>query len=205
MSLTISDIQAGDVLLCYSHMTAGEDTAGETGYSHAAIALRDGQVLEASNSGVKVVSAKRLLDDYDHIAVLREYDTSELWDETRLNSLHEFAAQNINKGFNQTGLMRYHSRKEGYQNDQMKRIREHFEGTAPAVASDRGVYFCSELVTAAFIHVGIILPSSAVVFTPETFSPSDVAKDKAFGFFCGYVKSTQSYVIPEGDFFKHHI
>lgn len=101
--------------------------------------------------------------------------------------------------------MRFHGRKEHYQNDLMERIEGYFEGTASEVPSERGVYFCSELITAAFIHVGIIAQSAAVVFTPETFSPSDVAKDKAFGFFYGYVRSSPEYVVPEGDFFKSSI
>jgi len=205
VDLKIADIQAGDVLLCYSRMTAEEETAIGTGYSHIAIALRGERVLEAANAGVQVVTVGRLLEDYDHIAVLREFKTSELWDEARLNSLDEFAAQAIGKRFNQIGLVKFPERKENYRNDLMERIHGYFEGTTPEVSSNRGVYFCSELIIAAFIHVGIIEQSAAVVFTPETFSPSEIAKDKAFGFFCGYVKSTSGYVVPDGDFFRSNI
>lgn len=205
MDLKIADIQAGDVLLCYSRMTAEEETAIGTGYSHIAIALRGERVLEAANEGVQIVSVGRLLEDYDHIAVLREFKTNELWGEARLSSLEEFAAQAIGKRFNQIGLAKFPGRQESYRNDLMERVHGYFEGTTLEVSSNRGVYFCSELITAAFIHVGIIEQSAAVVFTPETFSPSDIAKDKAFGFFCGYVKSTSGYVVPDGDFFRSNI
>lgn len=205
MDLIIADIQAGDVLLCYSRMTAEEETAIGTGYSHVAIALREGRVLEASNKGVQVVSVAGLLEDYDHIAVLRELNTNELWDQARLDSLEEFAAQAIGRRFNQVGLAKFPGRKESYRNDLMERVHGYFEGTTREVPSNRGVYFCSELITAAFIHVGIIEQSAAVVFTPETFSPSDIAKDKAFGFFCGYVKSSSGYAVPSGDFFRSNI
>lgn len=204
MDLKISDIQAGDVLLCYSHLTAKEETASATGYSHVAIALRGGRVLEA-NKGVQLVSVAGLLDDYDHIAVLREASAQELWDEERLNSLEEFASQAIGKPFNRMGLERFPARKESYRHDIMERVEGYFEGTTQQVRSNRGVYFCSELITAAFIHVGIIEQSAAVVFTPETFSPSDIAKDKVFGFFRGYVRYTQNYAIPNEDFFKRNI
>jgi hypothetical protein len=186
-------------------MTADEETAIGTGYSHVAIALSEERVLEASNKGVQVVSVGSLFEDYDHIAVLRELETNELWDEARIKSLEEFAAHATGKRFNQIGLAKFHGRKENYRNDLMERVHGYFEGTTDEVSSNRGVYFCSELVTAAFIHVGIIEQSAAVVFTPETFSPSDIAKDKAFGFFCGYVKYTPDYVIPDGDFFKSNI
>lgn len=205
MDLKIADIQAGDVLLCYSRMTAEEETATGTGYSHTAIALAGERVLEASNEGVQVVSVGRLLEDYDHIAVLRELGTNELWGEATLNSLEEFAVQATGKRFNQTGLVRFSARRESNRNNLMERVHGYFEGTTREIPSIRGVYFCSELITAVFIHVGIIEQSAAIVFTPETFSPSDIAKDKVFGFFCGYVKSTSSYVVPDGDFFKSNI
>lgn len=205
MDLEIGDIRAGDVLLCYSSMTAEEETAAGTGYSHTAIALSGARVLEASNGGVKIASVEKLLEDYDHIAVLREIESNSLWDTERLSSLDNFAAQAEGKGFNQIGLAKFHARKERRQNDLMERVHVYFEGTAVEVTSERGVYFCSELITAAFIHVGIIAQSAAVVFTPETFSPSDVAKDKVFGFFCGYIKSSPGYVVPQGDFFERSV
>ncbi|WP_157128682.1 hypothetical protein [Cupriavidus sp. USMAA2-4] len=205
MDLKIADIQAGDILLCYSSMTAGEKTAIGTGYSHVAIALRGERVLEATNEGVQIVSVGKLLEDYDHIAVLRESENSPLWGEARVSSLEKFADQVKGKRFNQIGLARVPSRKDVYRNDLMDRVRGYFEGTTAAVLSGRDVYFCSELITAAFIHVGIIEQSAAVVFTPETFSPSDIAKDKIFGFFYGYVKSNPSYVVPDEDFFRTNI
>lgn len=205
MDLKTTDIQGGDVLLCYSRMTAKEETAVGTGYSHVAIALRDKRVLEAANEGVQVTSIESLLEEYGHIAVLRELKANELWNDSRLDSLDEFASQAIGKPFNRTGLGKFPIRKESYRNDLMERVHGHFEGTTPEVSSDRGVYFCSELLVAAFIKVGIIEQSAAVLFTPETFSPSDIARDKAFGFFCGYLKCTSIYIVPDDDFFKCNI
>jgi hypothetical protein len=139
LDLKITDIQAGDVLLCYSRMTAEEETAAGTGYSHIAIALAGERVLEASNEGVQVVAVGQLLEDYDHIAVLRELITNELWNEARLNSLEEFAAQAAGKRFNQTGLVRFPARKESNQNNLMERIHGYFEGTTREIPSTRGV------------------------------------------------------------------
>jgi len=202
LELKIANILAGDVLLCFSSMTAEEAQAVGTGYSHTAIALTEQRALEASTAGVHVVPIARLLDEYDHIAVLRN---PELWDQSRLQKLEDFAAQVAGKKFNMLGLTKFPERKDRYQDDLMKRVEGFFEGTEPEVKTERGVYFCSELTTAAFINVGIIDQSAAVIFTPETFSPSDIGKDKAFGFFCGYVKSHVGYVVPEDDYFKNNI
>ncbi|HVW49177.1 MAG TPA: hypothetical protein VHC91_02070 [Trinickia sp.] len=202
MELEVADVQAGDVLLCFSNMTANEAQAAETGYSHAAIALAEQRAFEASNTGVCVLPLAKLLGDYDHIAVLRSAD---LWIQSRLQLLENFAAHASGKSFNQVGLIRFLRRKEQYQADLMERVKGYFDGTEAEVASERPTYFCSELVTAAFIHVGIIDKSAANVFTPETFSPSDIARDKAFGFFCGYLKSTPTYVVPETDYFKSNV
>lgn len=204
MDLEIADIHAGDVLLCYSRLTAEEETASGTGYSHVAITLPGGRVLQA-DKGVEVVSVESLFEDYDHIAVLREATAQELWDDERLKALEEFAAKAIGKPFNRIGLQRFPARKESYASDLMERVEGYFEGTTAQVQSDRGLYFCSELITAAFIYVGIIDPSAAVVFTPETFSPSDIAKDKVFGFFRGYVRHSPGYVVPNNDYFKSNI
>lgn len=84
----------------------------------------------------------------------------------------------------------------------MERVHGYFEGIEPDVKADREVYFCSELVTAAFIHVGIIDKSAAVLFTPETFSPEDIGRDKAFGLFVGYLISHSVYKVPETDHFR---
>ncbi|MES2106973.1 MAG: hypothetical protein V4634_23360 [Pseudomonadota bacterium] len=100
MDLKIADIRAGDILLCYSSMTAEEETAAGTGYSHTAIALAGERVLEASNGGVKIVSPGKLLEDYDHVAVLRDIESNSLWDTERLDSLESFATQAEGKGFN---------------------------------------------------------------------------------------------------------
>ena len=198
LELKFDDLLVGDVLLCYSEMTAEEPDADGTGYSHTAIALPHQRVLEAAPAGVRIVPLSMLLDEYDHIAVLRN---PELWDESRLERLEQFASRAFVKKFNAIGMKKFPERKDKYQSDLMDRIAGFFEGTESEVASARGVYFCSELTTAAFIDVGIIDRSAAEVFTPETFSPSDIGMDKAFGFFCGYLKSHPGYRVPEGDHF----
>ena len=193
---------AGDVLLCYSSMMDGEAQAEGIGYSHVAIALKDQRVSEATPSGVRISDLAHLLDEYDHIAVLRN---PELWDQERLAQLEHFAAEQCGKKFNMIGMGRFPSKKEKHLASLPTRIAGYFEGTEPEVADNREAYFCSELITAAFIHVGIIHPSAAIVFSPEVFSPSDIGSDKAFGFFQGYLVPYAGYRIPEDDHFRNSI
>ena len=143
-----------------------------------------------------------LLKVYDHIAVLRN---PELWNRARLAALGKFAAENQGKKFNPSGVKEFPDRKIESQEKAMGRVQGYFEGTEPRVATNRAVYFCSELVTAAFIQVGIIDQSAAVLFSPETFSPEDIGKDKAFGYFCGYVISYPEYEIPDTDYFRYSL
>ena len=56
-----TDVCAGDVLLGYAEITAGESQAQPLGYSHVAVALADQRVLEASTSGVAITTLEELL------------------------------------------------------------------------------------------------------------------------------------------------
>lgn len=71
------------------------------------------------------------------------------------------------------------------------------------IKSERGAYFCSELVVAAFIAVGVIAQSAAVVITPEVFSPGDLGKEATFGGFVGYIKSSCEVEISKDDDFYY--
>lgn len=202
LELEVTDVQPGDVLLCYSSMTSQEAQAAGAGYSHTAIALSGERALEASTEGVRAISVVKLLDDYDHIAVLRG---EELWSRDRLDLLNEFAALVSGLRFNMRGLAKFSLLKEQRDNNAMDRVEEFFQGAAPEVASIRDAYFFSELTTAAFIHAGIISPSAAVIFTPDTIAPGDIAKDKVFGLFLGYLKPSSCYIVPESDYFQSRV
>lgn len=196
------EICAGDVFLCYSAMMETEDNDGGSGYSHVAISIDGEKILESNSTGVKLTSVSALLEEYNHIAVMRN---SELWCLERMALLSTFADISIGKNFNRAGMRRYPDCKAAYQNTAMDRLHGYFDGTEPDVETNRETYFCSELVTAAFIYVGIIDKSAAVIFTPETFSPKDIRMDKVFGFFNGYLIAYPEYEIPETDYFRSSV
>lgn len=196
-------IRGGDVLLGYSSELREKSASIQSGYSHAAICISDSCILESSRTGVAITNIDKLLEDYGHIAVLR---SDGLWSESRLKILSEFASENVGKKFNHFGIgKKYEARKKEHQNTAMKLVQGYFSGVVPPAPSDREIYFCSELITSAFIRAKVIDESASVLFAPETFSPEDIGKDKAFGFFVGYIIPYAEYKIPENDMFENSV
>lgn len=194
-----ADVLAGDVLLGYAETTANESQAQPLGYSHAAIALADQRVLEASNSGVSIVTMKKVLDDYDHLAVLR---LPGFWDSERVGRLEIFAQIHSGKPFNLPGMGRVQVRKENHGADMMERLPGFFDGTYTPPSPTQSSYFCSQLVVCAFIDAGAISQGASIVLSPRVMSPSDLGEDKAFGFFVGYLPWSDKYEVPLKDHFR---
>ena len=197
--LEATSLKLGDVVLCYSPDMRGQRSGLENGYSHAAICIEDSGLLEAAAGGVRSTSVELLLEEYGHLAILRN---DELWDVPRLELLKQFALASKGKVFNNSGLKKYEVNRREYQDSAMERVHGHFAGRRLLVSPEKESYFCSELVTSAFISVGIIDESAATLFIPDTFLPEDIGRDKVFGFFVGYMVAYNGYEIPAHDMFR---
>lgn len=197
-----TDVCAGDVLLGYAEITAGESQAQPLGYSHVAVALADQRVLEASTSGVAITTLEELLDDYEHLAVLR---SPNFWDLERVNRLEAFAQMHSGKPFNYQGMGRVPGRKAKHGVDVMVNLPKFFEGTYTPPPPSQSSYFCSQLVACAFIDAEGIDQSASIVLSPRVLSPSDVGLDKAFGLFVGYVIRSEKYEVPFADHFRRSL
>jgi len=138
-----------------------------------------------------------LLEEFAHIAVLR---SEGFWSHCRIGNLWKFAADNIGKDFNGIGAGRIGTRRAELLETSDERVREYF-ATGKTIDPNRSVYFCSELVTAALISVGIIHESAAPIFDPKAFAPQDIGRDGAFGLFIGYIVRDDAYTVPETDMF----
>ena len=196
--LSASNIYPGDILLGYSENTAEEITAQPLGYSHAAIALSNQQVFEASNTGVRICALHELLDDYDHLAVLT---SNHVWEPSKLDRLENFARLQSNKSFNMVGMQRVPERRQNHSNEVMERVRNYFDGKYQPQLAERRSYFCSQLIVSAFIDAGIITASGSIVDSPDIQSPSDLAINKLYGFFRCYIHRSEKYKVPETDHF----
>lgn len=197
--LSPADVCAGDVLLCYSASTVDEHQAQPLGYSHAAIVLSDQKVLDASSSGVRIGELDHLLDDYEHLAVLTTIDA---WGPLQLQKLEQFALFHRSKKFNMRGMLSVPDKRQQQSNEVMERVKKFFDQPQLPTTAHRESFFCSELIVCAFIDAGLITDSASIVLSPDVLSPSDIGKDKAFGFFRGYVTRSAEYKVPEMDYFR---
>lgn len=202
MKVLIGEIKAGDILLCYEDIDRSEEKTGESGYIHVAIAINSEKILEADIREIRYTTVSDLLKSFDYLAVLRQRDE---WCDQNLNILRQFAEESIGKPFNLIGMRRCTERKEKSLVSSLKRLQDHFNGDGVGIDPSRKNYFCSELVTSAFIYVGIIDSSASVVYQPETLSPHDIGKDKTFGYFVGYLLKNSAYTVHENDYFQTSI
>ncbi|PUE21960.1 hypothetical protein B9Z38_04320 [Limnohabitans sp. MMS-10A-160] len=194
--LALSDLFAGDVLLCYSGQM-NEEHIEIRGYSHVAICLSSHRVLEADSGGVRVSMANNLLHSFDHIAVLRD---DRLWDASRITSLENFAKDCVGKPFDMRGMRRVPERKEAHRDDVMREVEDYFAGMKKP--RNMASFFCSQLIAESFIHVGIIDESAAVVLAPAITSPRTISEDRIYGQFIGYLVSHAGYKVPHEDRFR---
>jgi len=102
-------------------------------------------------------------------------------------------------------MYRVPKRKEALRVEAMARVEGYFEGTEAPPPDERKLYFCSELVTAAFIRAGVIEEPASLLLSPDVFSPEGLAADKCFGFFIGYLVPYEGYEVPEDDHFQTEI
>lgn len=199
--LVRDSVRPGDVLLCRSNNMGGAvaDVTGNK-YVHAAICTSPNKVAEASGLRVKVVEIENLFEAYDHIAVLRQPNC---WSPSRVVKLQRFIETAIsNKAkFNSFGIRNFEEQKKIHEENLTNNLNAFFEGINAGPPSARESYFCSELVAAAHVAVGIIEPSAAVVYDPEVQSPGELANDFTFGIFAGYLIPYPEYQIPKDDEF----
>ena len=199
-----TDLEVGDVLLCYSSLVQSnfgeiEEVTGSA-YSHAGISVGENMIAEAADGGVRISAVAELLEEYDHIAVFRN---PFVWSPDRQTAVIKFINDAVasSAGFNRFGMWRYEVRRGEYTETMTARLEDFFAGKLAPISTRRSIYFCSEFIAAAFIDVGIIHQSAGVVLTPEIMAPADLALDPVYGWFQGYVVRDVNYEIPEDDDF----
>lgn len=201
--LIVNDVQPGDVLLCRSNDLGGEiaDATGSK-YVHAAICTRPGKAAEASGHRVKEVEIGSLLDSYSHIAVFHQPNW---WPQQRVERLQSFVDEAISRRarFNCVGLRDFEEQRKLHDENLNNKLHDFFEGTLSGPPAERDSYFCSELVVAAHVAVGILEPSAAVTYDPSVQSPAGLAETATFGFFSGYLYPYPEYQLPEDDEFRY--
>lgn len=205
--VSISELRAGDVLLCYkdakldpigkgiTHVTNSE-------YTHAAICIDSCTAAESTVlGGVAKVKVQDLVKRYDHVAVFRQPDA---WrPPERVQAIKAFIDSIIASGakYNLRDVVTFKKRSEVHQLSLTEQLHAFFNGTYVPAPIEKGSYFCSELVADCFVVTGFIEPSAAVVYKSNVTSPGALGRDPTFGTFYGYVSVTPNYSVPVTDEF----
>lgn len=205
--VSINHLRAGDVLLCFKD--AKFDPAGaaithvtNSDYTHAAICTDPLTAAEATVfEGVVKVKVFDLVKRYDHVAVFRQPDA---WRHPeRIRALNTFIDCITASGakYNLRDVVTFKRRNEVHQLSLTEQLHAFFNGTYAPPLTEKGRYFCSELVADCFVVTGFIAPSAAVVYRSDTTSPGALGRDPTFGTFYGYVSVKPNYSVPPTDEF----
>lgn len=203
----VTNLRAGDVLLCYK--AAKLDLVGKgithvtnSEYTHAAICIDSCTAAESVvNGGVTKIKVKDLAKRYDHIAVFRQPDAWRAPD--RIEALNGFidAIIRSNAKYNLRGVRKFKARRDAHELSLTEQLHAFFQGTFAPFPVEKGSYFCSELVADCFVITGFIEPSAAVVYRSNVTSPGALGRDATFGTFCGYISANPNYSVPVTDEF----
>jgi hypothetical protein len=205
--VSINDLSAGDVLLCYKDakldlVGKGITHVTDSEYTHAAICINQCTAAESTVfSGVAKVKIQDFVKRYDHVAVFRQPDA---WSPPeRVLALNFFVDSVIESRakYNLRGVVAFKKRHELHQLSLMEQLHAFFNGTYVPVPIEKGNYFCSELVANCFIVTGFIDPSAAVLYQSAVTSPGALGRDATFGTFYGYVSAVPNYSARETDEF----
>jgi len=199
-----NDLKTGDVLLGYtsSVIDKGHDELN-SGYVHVSIYLGENEVAEATRPNVQITPFEKAIEEYDHIAVLRQPDA---WHENNKSRLKAFVQDLINNRakFNRKDIRDFEKNLKDKYISEQENLEKYFDDQYQPKSPLKETYFCSELVVSVYIAVGFISESAAIIYNPEVMSPSYLGNDTTFGTFLGYIKPYEEYIIPENDQFIHH-
>jgi len=191
-----SQIRAGDILLYRTKKTSVISAVvrwrTSSPYSHAAIYLGDGQILEAVHPRVRITPLKIPRSGY--IGVIR----SQLgFGPERQEILRDFANQLVtNKArYDLRGVLDF----DGIRRDTYWKSVDAILAGASKIQGDRRTrYFCSALVARIWCVVGIADASAWHLFLQDLISPGGIVGDVNFGWFLGYLVPP-GMTVPDGD------
>ena len=199
-----SYVRPGDVLICFDDSNL-EKALRLTGskYFHAAICISPSKIAESCASGVNIRRLDELIQMNDYVAVFRAH--LGCWTSQRVAKLNTFIRNAIARdaGFNLDGMYGLMENELKHTCTTNQRLNQHFNGALQPEPTQRGDYFCSELVVTAFHDVGILDDSAAVFYNPKAQSPAKLAKDPTFGLLVGYIRYDNNVMVPEDDEFLH--
>lgn len=181
----VDELQPGDILLYRNGRKSVVSSLirrlTRSPYSHAAVYLGDGKILEAVISGIKINRLE--IPHGGYIGVMRSQMG---FGPERQQILQDFANQLVKNRaqYDLRGILQFvgvHC--QAYQQN----IDAILAGAADIRGDDRTRYFCSALVARTWCVVGIADESAWSLFLSDLISPGDIPGDVNFGWFLGYL------------------
>lgn len=215
-----SQLQPGDVLLCRgntegvslaAYVSSEIAAATSSPYTHAALYLGNGQIVDARVlQGIRVRPLTELIARTQYIAAMRQPGA---WDAVRVDRLRAFAKKldELGTKYNTNAFagyvlepelnrkVRWEDHRQAHQDSVMEQIEAAFARPPPPREEPLRKYFCSELVVAAFVHVGYLGIGADVIYDPGHMAPGDIPRDNTFGFLVGYIAKGTPFDVPSDD------
>jgi hypothetical protein len=213
-----SQLEAGDVLLCRgntegvsvkAHVSSAISATTSSPYTHAAMYLGDGKIVDARVlQGILVRPLVDLIASTTYIAALRQPGA---WDAARVEELRIFAEELHGTKYNVDAFksyvlkfprnrqLKWEAQRSAHQDSLMEKIEAAFANLSPPSEDTSRRYFCSELVVAAFAKVGYLGKGADVIFDPAYMAPGDIPRDNTFGFLVGYLAKGSPFDVPSDD------
>lgn len=191
-AISVDDLQPGDILLYRNGRKSIVSSLirwwTRSPYSHAAIYLGNGEILEAISSGIKINRLK--LPRGGYIGVMR----SQLgFGIERQHILQDFAKQLVEQKarYDFRGVLQFVGPRSQAYHDNISAI---LAGADSIRGNERTRYFCSALVARTWCIVGIADESAWSLFLRDLISPGDIPGNVNFGWFLGYLISSGTTV-----------
>lgn len=200
----IDKVKIGDVLLCVMKGRMAEKVELKTGskYTHAGICYSEDEVVDMTLDGIQKTKLSEFVADTDHVAVFRN---PYIWSEDRNKELQTFLDNAITQGikYDKRGVYTFTDRKATHQWSVHEKLLKFFEEGLQPDDHRKPKYVCSELIVASLIEIGVIDPSAAVLYKPDTYSTGDLSHDPTFGYFVGYLTPGTNDQVPDDDEFAN--
>jgi len=204
--IDISELKPGDLLLCVMSGNTAQQVEQATGskYTHAGICYDSEQVVHMTLRGIRKHSASQLLNSSQYIAIFRN---PYIWSPERLQAFRQFLDDALanRRRYDMHAAETFEFRRDEHRLNLLAKLYDHFENGLSPDNHNKLQYICSDLVVAAFVEIGFIQPSAAIVYKGDAYSAGDLGRDPTFGFFVGYLKPEGTEGIPVDDEFANKV
>ena len=183
-----ADLKCGDILL-YRHLRQSKMQAEisrktASPYTHAAIYLGDGLILDAVLPKVRKISVTHTIDRNTTIGVLRSQ--TPFTDCKKLNEFADILIKGKSK-YDFLGVFNVIKQRKLLDENMLKIVNENYEKSILDEKYEKSAYFCSGLVVACYCVAGPIGSSARIIYNPAAYAPGHLYKQPTFGWVLGYL------------------